>query len=205
MRKWYYVTPDRTHEEFLEDEAAGLVDSGAIQPATLIWNDSMSDWRPAGEVMPAWFGEGGEDTGASTDADGEVQAGLYDSGIDPSKLDLTKQDTPTGAAPGNPPTLTRSSQEDPLAITSLICGIAGAVLLLMGCLFICFSFLGFISAIAAIVTGHMSLSQMKQTGNTQARSFALTGVICGYATLGIGLIGIAAMAIIAGAAGLEGM
>jgi hypothetical protein len=62
-----------------------------------------------------------------------------------------------------------------LAIASMVCGLAGVVMILAG-----FSFL---PGIAAIVTGH--LAQKRQP---QARGFWITGLITGYVSAGIGLI-----------------
>lgn len=64
-----------------------------------------------------------------------------------------------------------------LSIVSLVTGLLG------------FSFAPFLGSIAAIITGHISLHQIKQT-NEQGRGMALTGLILGYVVLGLALIGL---------------
>ena len=64
-----------------------------------------------------------------------------------------------------------------LAIVSLVTGILG------------FTFAPFISSLAAVITGHLSLHQIKSTGE-QGRGMALTGLILGYVMLGLALIAI---------------
>lgn len=46
--------------------------------------------------------------------------------------------------------------------------------------------------VAAIITGHISLAQIKRTGQN-GRALALSGVILGYAAIGLWLIGSAVM------------
>ena len=65
-----------------------------------------------------------------------------------------------------------------LAIVSLVTGILGL------------TFAPFISSIAAIITGHISLHQIKTT-HEQGRGMALAGLILGYVMLALALIGLA--------------
>ena len=65
-----------------------------------------------------------------------------------------------------------------LAIVSLVTGILGL------------TFAPFISSIAAIITGHISLHQIKAT-HEQGRGMALAGLILGYVMLTLAFIGLA--------------
>lgn len=67
-----------------------------------------------------------------------------------------------------------------LAIVSLVTGILGL------------TFAPFISSIAAIITGHISLHQIKTT-HEQGRGMALAGLILGYVMLALAFIGLAVL------------
>ena len=80
-----------------------------------------------------------------------------------------------GAAPGygygaQPKTNT-------LAIVSLIASISGFVIL------------PFIGSVVGVITGHMSLNQLKTSGE-QGRGMALAGTIVGWVGLGLAILGI---------------
>lgn len=62
-----------------------------------------------------------------------------------------------------------------LAIVSLVAGI------------VAYLFLGFIGGLAAIITGHIALGQIKRTGQN-GRGFALTGTILGYVNVALSVI-----------------
>ncbi len=64
-----------------------------------------------------------------------------------------------------------------LAIVSLIAGIAGLTLV------------PFIGSIVAVITGHMSLSQLKTSGE-EGRGIALGGLITGYVGIGLAVLGL---------------
>lgn len=64
---------------------------------------------------------------------------------------------------------------NPLAITALIAGIAGFIIL------------PFIGSLVAIITGHMALSKLKTSGE-QGRGMALAGVIMGYVGIALGVL-----------------
>jgi hypothetical protein len=81
-----------------------------------------------------------------------------------------------------------------LAIVSLIASVAS------------FIFLPVIGAIAGIITGHIALRQIKETGE-QGRALALWGTIVGYIHIGLGVLGALLFIFlfaIAGAAGING-
>lgn len=72
-----------------------------------------------------------------------------------------------------------------LAITSLICGIAGAVLV--------WAIIPVLASIAAVITGHMALGQTRRDPAVGGRGMAIAGLILGYAMIAIAaftLIGI---------------
>lgn len=72
-----------------------------------------------------------------------------------------------------------------LAITSLICGIAGVVLV--------WAIIPVLASIAAVITGHMALGQTRRDPAVGGRGMAITGLILGYAMIAIAaftLIGI---------------
>ncbi|WP_194763255.1 DUF4190 domain-containing protein [Microbacterium sp. UFMG61] len=95
----------------------------------------------------------------------------------------------SGYAPAQPPHGTASQQQpghpiyggqyvpaprptSGLAVTSLICGIAGVVLFWL--------FLPMLASIVAVVTGHMALRQIKADPSLAGRGMAIAGVIMGY-------------------------
>ena len=74
---------------------------------------------------------------------------------------------------GQPP----AAKTNTLAIVSLIASIAGIVIL-WG-----------IGSIAGVICGHISLSQIKKTGE-QGRGMAIAGLIVGYAGIVLAIIGV---------------
>lgn len=69
-----------------------------------------------------------------------------------------------------------------LALTSMICGIAGLVLMF-------FCGLGFLPAVAALITGFIARSQINQSGGVQGGSGqALAGIITGAAAIGLSIL-----------------
>ena len=52
--------------------------------------------------------------------------------------------------------------------------------------------------VAAVILGHLGLSQVKKTGE-QGRTYAITGLVTGYVSIGIGIIVIALFALFFGA------
>ncbi|GAA3624140.1 hypothetical protein GCM10022200_03020 [Microbacterium awajiense] len=70
-----------------------------------------------------------------------------------------------------------SAKTNTLAVVSLIASIVGLV------------FVPFIGSIVGVITGHMSLSQIKQTGE-QGRGMGLTGTILGWVGLAFSILGL---------------
>lgn len=77
--------------------------------------------------------------------------------------------TPVAPATGE------SSLPSGLSIASMVTGIAGVLLSLGG--------LGFLPALAAVITGHMARSR-----DPQAKPFWLTGLITGYVGIGLSVL-----------------
>lgn len=78
----------------------------------------------------------------------------------------------------------RPGQRNTLALVSMILGIAG--------------FVTSITAIGAIVTGHMALSQIKKRGD-EGRGMALTGLILGYVVVALTILTIILLFVVFGA------
>ena len=53
--QWFYATKAGERLGVDEPELEALVRSGAVQPTTLLWNESLPDWRTAAEVRPELF------------------------------------------------------------------------------------------------------------------------------------------------------
>ncbi|KQQ64704.1 DUF4190 domain-containing protein [Microbacterium sp. Leaf320] len=79
---------------------------------------------------------------------------------------------PTYAAPIYPPARPTSG----LAVTSLICGIAGIVLF--------WALIPLLASIVAVITGHMALRQTKANPAIGGRGMAFAGLIMGYIMVG---------------------
>ncbi|MEM6914991.1 MAG: DUF4190 domain-containing protein [Verrucomicrobiota bacterium] len=100
--KWTYAEKSGLQHAVEESELPALVASGCITEDTLVWNETMSDWRPCGEVRPD----------------------LFNSSPTPPALtpsERTQVRALSAHTPGAPPSL------DGLALSSMIFGILGLV------------------------------------------------------------------------------
>lgn len=79
---------------------------------------------------------------------------------------------PTGGYPGQP-----VRPASGLAITSLVCGIAGIVLF--------WAVVPMLASIAAVITGHLALGQTKRDPQVGGRGMAFAGLILGYLVVGL--------------------
>ncbi len=70
-----------------------------------------------------------------------------------------------------------------LAITALVCGIAGMVFF-----WIAYLVLPFLASVAAIITGHMSLGRIKRDPALGGKGMAVTGLVLGYVGAVLNLI-----------------
>ena len=110
MTEWHYVTPEKTHQAFSEEQIPSLVANGTIRSATLIWNGAMTDWKPAGEVKPEWF---------------EMFSTIPDQTAQPTTFQIDVANVPP---PFQSPAA--MNQTDPIAMGSLVCGIMAIALVL---------------------------------------------------------------------------
>jgi hypothetical protein len=95
----------------------------------------------------------------------------------PSSAPPPSQPAPAYGQPGAPaygqPT---GAKTNTLAIVSLVASIAGMVIIPI------------IASIAGVICGHISLGQIKQTGE-QGRGMAVAGLIIGYVGIALWIIG----------------
>lgn len=49
--KWFYADKNDQQIEVDESELDELIESGTVSGSTLVWNESMSDWKPASSVF----------------------------------------------------------------------------------------------------------------------------------------------------------
>lgn len=82
-----------------------------------------------------------------------------------------------GAYPSAGSPAAASRPTSPLAVASLICGIAGVVLI--------WAIIPVLASIAAVITGHMALGQIKRQPGIGGRGLAIAGLILGYAVVAI--------------------
>ncbi len=79
-------------------------------------------------------------------------------------------------APGYPSAASRPTSG--LAITAMVCGIAGIVLF--------WAIIPVLASIVAVITGHMALGQIKRDPALGGRGMAIAGLILGYLVVAIG-------------------
>ena len=77
---------------------------------------------------------------------------------------------------------------NPLAVVALVSSLVGLFVIPV------------IGQIVGIITGHISLKQLKTTGE-RGRGMALSGVLIGYISLGLGILAIVLLVVILGVAG----
>ncbi len=66
------------------------------------------------------------------------------------------------------------------AVASLVCGLAGLLLAWL--------VLPLLASVAAVITGHLALSQLKRSPEQGGKGMAVAGLVLGYAVVGIGLV-----------------
>ncbi len=149
--EWFYANESDQQVSFQEENFQELVEAGSIKEDTLVWNETMSDWKPCGEIRPDLFGIVPSETASSVPA-------------------VASQPPVAPPAP---------SQNDGLAIASLICGIFG---------FVCYP-LGLFLGLAAVICGHISRKKLvERTGSNEGGGLALAGLITGYIAISISVI-----------------
>lgn len=53
--EWFYADESRGQHAVAFEELPRLVAAGTIRGGTLVWNETMADWRPAAEALPDLF------------------------------------------------------------------------------------------------------------------------------------------------------
>ncbi|WP_226533043.1 DUF4190 domain-containing protein [Microbacterium paraoxydans] len=81
------------------------------------------------------------------------------------------------AAPVYPDVASRPTS--PLAVTSLVCGLAGIVLF--------WAVIPLLASVAAVITGHMALGQIRRDPGIGGRGMAIAGLILGYIVVVVGV------------------
>ncbi|MCB1062619.1 MAG: DUF4339 domain-containing protein [Verrucomicrobiae bacterium] len=160
---WFYANERDEQVPVGEEELKALAESGGLRPETLVWNASMTDWKPCREVKPEWF------LAAAT----TLAPSPY---LKSSSMAVAASD-PTPTLP-NRYRSSGAQQTDGLALASLICGISGLV-------FLSCYLAGLPISIAAVICGHLSRQRLIREGNTSSAGLALAGLITGYISIGI--------------------
>jgi uncharacterized protein (TIGR00266 family) len=55
MKKWHYHTPSGSNGSIEEENLNELVQNGTLKSNTFVWCSGMTEWEPAGKVLPALF------------------------------------------------------------------------------------------------------------------------------------------------------
>ncbi len=164
--EWYYSNDGEQAGPVTLDQLTELFQSGAVKPSDLVWNESMTEWTPIGNVGAF----------AASSLAKEPAAGS------PVELPISVA-PPLSVAPvtgpGALPTQLggMSQQTDGLAITSLILGI-----LSMACC------LGLLTGIPGAICGHIALGRIKRLPNLQGSGLAIAGLILSYLGIAFSVI-----------------
>lgn len=157
MSLWYYAKDNQQHGPVELGALRRLAADGGLSASDLVWNESLPDWRAAGEV-----------------------AGLLDPPSSPPPPRAVPAVGTSKASPGapgyQPPLANRQSlgpSQQGLAITALVLG--------------CASFMGFgpILGIPGLICGKIALSRMREVNNYEGQGMAQAGVVIGYIWCGI--------------------
>lgn len=154
--------------QFTEEEVRQGLESGRFLTSDLTWREGMPQWKPLGEVL----GLSSQPASPAAAATGGFPA--------PNPAVPFAYPPQVGAHTGLP--AMHPAPASGLAVTSMILGIVS----LAAC------GLGGIGTLAAIVTGHLSLSRIKHSGGmVGGQGMALAGVITGYVSILSALAGFA--------------
>ena len=196
-----------------DDQQKGPVDPGqlaavGVRPDTLVWREGMADWQEAGRVpeLAGLFAAAPATPPAEPDAPppppaplpayapqypGEPYGGGYAGYPQP----------PAYGPPGQPGVAPQLGYAGPgqappppqgLSITSMVLGILAVPTM-------CLNGIGVPIAILAIVFGHIAQSQHRRVTG-RGNGMALTGLICGYASLILVAVLVVIFVVIAAAA-----
>ena len=187
---WYYANERDEQIQVSEDELKALAEGGTVKPDSLIWNETMSDWKPCREVKPDWFSPAPRSAPSAVPLSPSPGApiGAGTGGTAPRSSTPNYLAT-TSSTPQPPPQPYRTAPPtDGLALASLICSIAG--LAFMSCYFAGIPF-----SIAGVICGHLCRNRLVAQGNNTSAGLALAGLIIGY--VGVGLFAIVVLAFLA--------
>ncbi len=155
---WYYADELDQQHECGEDGLPGLVEKGTVSQTTLVWNETMSDWKPAGEVLPKLFSS--DETSSADFSPTESQPPAL------SRVQAKQVSSPIPSAP-----VRTTPATDPLAVIALVLGVLGVL---------CFQLFG----IGGIICGHIAYNKAVREGvPSPNKGLALAGIITGYVSL----------------------
>lgn len=166
--EWYYSENGERRGPTSEGELRALIDQGNVTANDLVWRDGLADWTPVSQTS--------EFSGSGTSASGPAAASTpVSSPYSPPQA----ASQPNYAAGGyhQPQAYQAQPSTSGLAIAALVCGIIGICTIL--------------SAIPAIICGHLALKQIDESGGTVGgRGLGIAGLILGYSGLVLNIVGI---------------
>lgn len=184
MSNWYYVIGDDQHGPVGDEDIQRMLTSGELQPDDLLWQAGMADWIevrqafPPDGAAPVSAGEPLQPAEAYTAPHEEAEAvpaaedifedsAWQEEAAAQSSVPITERGV--RQMPGAPPAASGGQQIHPLAIASIVMAVAG--------FFDCG-----LTALPAVVIGHMALSQINRGPERYAgKPLAIAGLMVGYA------------------------
>lgn len=176
MMQYWISDGTRQFGPYLIDQ---LLDQG-LEPHWLVWTEGMDEWTRADslpDIRPLFQPprQANQDIPRSVPPILDQPAQPPEEALPPPQPVDYAGPTPT---PVTPIYYSPQAQPQTMAITSLICGLAGFVM-------------GFFPvSVVAIVTGHLALARIRR-GEESGRGMAMTGLIVGYVTIGLTILAIA--------------
>ncbi|MFO7974245.1 MAG: GYF domain-containing protein [Candidatus Hydrogenedentota bacterium] len=183
MSNWYYVIGEDQHGPVGEEDIQRMIASGELQADDLVWQTGMADWIDVGQAFPAHEAPppGSEESiqpeEAYTPTNQEAEAApvlenVFEDGGEPrepgAELHRPAMDRETAQTAEASPIAPLTRQIHPLAIAGLALAVSG--FLTCG-----------ITAIPAIVLGHMALSRIKgEPERYGGEALAVAGLVVGY-------------------------
>ncbi len=166
---WYFEDAGGNPAMATPEDIMGLVEAGVITAETLVWNQNLTQWRPAAAVRPDWF-------------DGSGGSSLR------QKKGSTSQVLVTHKKGTNTPTVTlqrtAKTAMDPFAIAALVFGLLSVAASAF------FWYVGIALGLVAIISGHVGRKRtIKGLARTPGAKVAAAGLVLGYlgTLLSIGL------------------
>lgn len=167
---WYYADASQNQQSVPEAELPGLVATGTIRPTTLVWNETMTNWQPAGQVKPDLFASL-EVPPALAPMPGAGNGGEAASAAAAPSPMLTPSGGPYAAV---------AHPADGLAITSLVLGILSVLCL------------GPLTGIPAVICGHIARKKIRESTMPSTKGgLAMAGLVLGYVAIVVFLLYVA--------------